>query len=88
METDDGVRSSIGVVATLVDAGDGTSRLILDDVASAGKVGVADWKHVRLFTRIQFGSCEADEMRLPADTYKAIGESVMARLLALNARIK
>ena len=78
----------MGVVVTLLDLGDGTSRLIMDDVSSDDLRRDTSWKHEWFFTRMKFSSKDADEMSLPAEDYRAIGESIMARLLALNGRIK
>lgn len=88
MDTDDGQRPRMGVVVTLLDIGDGRIRLIMDDVSSDDLRRETSWKHEWFFTRMQFDSEATDEMRLSADTYRAIGESVMARLLALNGRVK
>jgi hypothetical protein len=35
LESDDGKRPKFGVVVSLLDLGDGTSRVIIDDVVSA-----------------------------------------------------
>ena len=88
MDADDGTRPRLGVVVTLLDLGDGTSRLIMDDVSSDYLRRETSWKHEWFFTRMKFSSKDMDEMSLSAEDYRAIGESIMARLLALNGRMK
>ena len=88
MDADDGRRPRMGIVVTLLDLGDGTSRLIMDDVSSDDMRRDTSWKHEWFFTHKRLGSKDIDDMALSAQEYQGIGESLMARLLALNGRVK
>ena len=88
MDNDDGRRPSKGVVVTLLDMGDGTSRIIMDDVAADSESQDTSWKTDCFYTHKRMSSAEIDEMALPATEYQRIGEALMARLLALNGRVR
>jgi hypothetical protein len=50
LEIDDGTRPSLGVVVSLLDRGDGQSRLIMDDVRSQSPVRATAWDFVAFYT--------------------------------------
>ncbi len=88
MDADGGRRPRKGVVVTLLDLGDGTSRLIMDDVSSDDLTRDTARKHEWFFTHKTLSSKDVDDMALSDHDYQRIGISIMARLLALNGRAK
>jgi len=88
MESDDLRRPRMGVVVTLLDLGNGSSRIIMDDVSSDDMHRDTSWKYECFFTHKQLNSKDTDDMALSAQEYQGIGEFIMARLLALNGRVK
>ena len=86
MESDNGTRPRIGVLVMLEDVGDGTTRLIMDD-ASSDSSGT-QWRRDCFYTHKKVNSEKADRMELPDEDYQGMGVSLMARLLALNGRVK
>jgi hypothetical protein len=88
LDTDDGKRPSLGVVVSLLDLGGGQSRLIMDDVRSQHPVLETSWNFDVFYTHQLHGNPALDEMALSDDTYRDIGIAVVARLLALNKRVK
>ena len=87
-ENDDGKRPTLGVVVTLLDLGDGTSRVILDDVRSAQARRETSWQFDLFYTHKRLDSAQLDTMSLPDTEYEGLGTAVLARLLALNGRVK
>jgi len=85
---DDGKRPGVGVVASLLDTGDGQSRLIMDDVRSQLSVRDTSWKFDVFYTHQTHDSSTLDAMARSDDTYRDIGIALVARLLALNGRVK
>ena len=88
MDNDDGRRPRRGVVVTLLDMEDGTSRIIIDDVTAESLSGDTSWKHDRFYTYQRLNSKAIGDMRLTATEYQKMGEALMARLLALNGRAR
>jgi hypothetical protein len=88
LETDDGKRPALGVVVSLLDLGDGTCRVILDDVRSDSPQRETSWHFDLFYTHKRLDSRQLDAMILPEDEYRGLGEAVLARLLALNGRVK
>ena len=88
MDVDDGKRPSLGVVVSLLDLGDGTCRVILDEVRSDKPQRDASWQFECFYTHKRFHSRQLDDMSLPVGEYQGLGEAVLARLLALNGRLK
>jgi hypothetical protein len=88
MDVDDGKRPSLGVVVSLLDLGDGTCRVILDDVRSDQPQRDASWQFDCFYTHKRLDSRQLDDMSLPVGEYQGLGEAVLARLLALNGRLK
>jgi hypothetical protein len=87
-DIDDGERPSLGAVVSLLDLGDGQSRLITDDVRSQRPVRETTWNFDVFYTHQLHGNPALDEMALSDDTYRDIGVALVARLLALNKRVK
>jgi hypothetical protein len=88
LENDDGKRPTLGVVVSLLDLGDGTSRVILDDVRSAQPRRETSWQFDLFSTHKRLDSRQLDTMSLPDTEYEGLGTAVLARLLALNGRVK
>jgi hypothetical protein len=88
MENDDGKRPLKGVVVTLLDMQDGTSRIIMDDVTAESPSRETSWKYDVFYTHKRLTSTAIDDMALPASEYQQMGEALMARLLALNKRVR
>jgi hypothetical protein len=87
-EMDDGTRPAFGVVVSLLNVGDGQSRLIMDDVRSQSPVRVTAWDFDAFYTHKAHDNAAFDDMALTDDTYRDIGVALVARLLALNGRSK
>jgi hypothetical protein len=88
LENDDGRRPSRGVVVTPLDMEDGTSRIILDDATADPDSQETSWKHDTFYTHKRLSSTAIDDMALPASEYQGLGEAPLARLLALNGRVR
>ena len=88
LEADDGKRPTLGVVVSLLDLGNGRCRIILDDVHSDSPQRETSWRFDCFYTHKPLDSRQLDAMALSAGEYQGLGEAVLARLLALNGRIK
>ena len=89
MENDDKIRSNIGLAVCLRDMGNGRSRLFIDDVKSDKKTNPINWQYDYFYTFTpELENEEIDHMNLSDEQYKDIGVAVVARLLALNSRVK
>jgi len=89
MEYDDKIRSKFGVAVCLRDMGNGKSRLFFDDVTSDKQNAPTQWAHNYFYTFTPDLENDAiDEMQLTSKQYEQIGMAVVARLLALNGRVK
>jgi hypothetical protein len=88
LDTDDGKRPTLGVVVSLMDMGDGTCRVILDDVRSDRPERKTSWQFECFYTHKRLDSLQLDAMALPDSEYQGLGEHILARLLALNGRVK
>jgi hypothetical protein len=86
MEGDDGTRTTFAVVVTLVDRGDGTSMLVLDDAKTDNPRRETTWKFDSFYTHKRMDSQKLNDMALPNDEYEGLGAAIVARLLALNGR--
>ena len=84
LEPDDRRRPKFGVVVSLLDLGDGTSRVIIDDVISAEPQRSTTWAFDLFYTHKKLDSQAIHAMELPDGEYQGLGQSVLARLLALN----
>ena len=88
MDADDGKRPTLGVLVSLLDLGDGTCRVILDDVRSDQSQRDTSWQFERFYTHKRLDALQLDALSLPSGEYQGLGEAVLARLLALNGRLK
>ncbi|MGB8714798.1 MAG: hypothetical protein WCD66_00380 [Rhodanobacteraceae bacterium] len=88
-ETDSTHRATEGIVICLRDLGDGHSRLIFDDVIADDRVAPQRvWRHRVFFTHNAYPNESLDNMELSDEQFQEIGEAVVARLLAINKRVK
>ncbi len=87
-ERDDGTRPSFGVVVSLLNQGDGRSRLIMDDVRSQSPVRATAWDFDAFYTHNAHDNAALDDMALTDEEYRGIGIALAARMLALNGRVK
>jgi hypothetical protein len=87
-DLDDNIRSQRAVVACLRDLGNGASKLIFDDVIATSTTNPINWSFDSFYTWHDYLNQNLDEMKLTAKEYQAIGENLVARLLALNGRVK
>jgi hypothetical protein len=87
-EMDDGTRPTLGVVVSLLDQGNGQSRLIMDDVRSESPVRATTWNFDAFYTHKSHDNAALDDMALTDDEYRGIGVALVARLLALNGRVE
>jgi len=85
---DEGKRPGLGVVVSLLDVGNGQSRLIMDDVRSDRPVRETSWNFDVFYMHQVHDNAALDEMALSDDVYRDIGIALVARLLALNHRVK
>ena len=88
MPSFDPAQSTPGVVIRLVDLGNGQSRLVLDDVLADAVEKPKSWKFDCFYTSHELNSKLIDEMALPDSDYQKLGVVLLARLLALNGRVK
>jgi len=89
MEHDDKIRAERGLAICLRDMGNGKSRIFMDDVKSDRQELPINWKHDYFYTFTPaFDNRSIDEMRLTDEEFQKIGTAVVARLLALNGRVK
>ena len=89
MEYDDKIRSESGLAVCLRDMGNGTSRLFFDDIKADKEENPINWKHDYFYTFTpELDNNAIDEMELTDVQFQYIGETIVARLLALNGRIK
>ena len=86
MDADSGTRAKFGVVVTLVNLGDGASRIVIDDVHTDVPRRETSWKFDCFYTHKALDSQMLHEMTLPGDEYEGLGVAIIARLLALNGR--
>jgi hypothetical protein len=88
-ETNSTHRAKEGIVICLRDLGDGRSRLIFDDVvADDPGCGERVWRHKVFFTHNAYPNDQLDGMELSDQQFQEIGEAIVARLLAINNRVK
>jgi hypothetical protein len=89
MENDDKIRSKFGVAVCLRDIGNGTSRLFFDDVKADNDENPIAWQFDYFYTfSPELDNSMLDDMHLTDEQFQRVGEAVVARLLALNHRIK
>jgi hypothetical protein len=89
MKYDDNRRSEFGLSICLRDMEDGTSRLFIDDVKADKDENPINWKYNSFFSFTPgFDNETLDNMSLTDEQFQNIGTAVVARLLALNGRVK
>ena len=89
MEHDDKIRSTVGLAVCLRDMGNGKSRIFVDDVKADNEQNPIKWSHDSFYTFTpELDNGEIDEMNLTDKQFQDIGVAVVARLLALNDRVK
>lgn len=89
MEYDDKIRSRVGLAICLRDMGNGASRIFIDDVKGDKEQNPINWEHDYFYTFTpEFNNSSIENMKLSDDQYQEIGVAVVARLLALNGRVK
>lgn len=73
----------------LRDMGNGKSRLFFDDVKADKQENPISWEFDCFYTFTpELENAEIDFMNLTNERFQEIGEAVVARLLALNGRVK
>ena len=88
-DTDSNHRAKEGIVICLRDLGDGRSRLIFDDVVADDPTARDRiWRHKVFFTHNAYPNNDLDHMKLSDQQFQEMGEAVVARLLAINNRVK
>lgn len=89
MEHDDKIRSKRGLCISLRDMCNGSSRIFMDDVKSDRQELPIHWQHDYFYTFTpEFDNDAIDDMKLTDEEFQNIGVSIVARLLALNGRVK
>jgi hypothetical protein len=87
-DVDDNIRSRRAVVACLRDLGNGSSKLIFDDVVGDSENNPINWSFDCFFTWNDYANVKLDEMKLSPEQYQVIGQNLVTRLLALNGRVR
>ncbi|MCG8052444.1 MAG: hypothetical protein AB2735_15245 [Candidatus Thiodiazotropha taylori] len=89
MEIDDRQRAKVGLAICLRDMGNGTSRFFIDDVLADREENPIQWRYDTFCTfSPEFDNASIDDMNLTEQQFQEIGVAVVARLLALNGRVK
>ena len=88
MSSESHARAKEGLIACLRDLGNGYSRLIFDDVVADFEGKPTSWSYKAHYTWNAYENNKLDDMALSDDEYKDIGIAVVARLLAINGRVK
>ena len=84
LEPDLGIRPKFGVVVSLLEAEDGATRVVLDDVISSEPKQNTTWRFHSFFTHKRLGPNGLDVMALSDEEYQGLGMWLMARLAASN----
>jgi hypothetical protein len=87
-DVDDAIRAENGVVVCLQTTENGKSKLIFDDVVGDSSLNPVAWSFSSFYTCREYSDEDLDQMKLGSREYQMIGENLVARLLALNGRIK
>ena len=86
MDKDDGVRRRYAVGISLVEKG-GALRLVFDDL-ELKSASPAEWQERCFFTFLDVDREKALRYDLGQDTYASIGDTLLARLLAIYALVE
>lgn len=84
MDQDNGTRYGYAVGISVQTTETGSLRLVLDDLELDGRSPIT-WKHWAFFTLFDLPEDRALHHDLAQSEYAAIGEAVLARLLALRS---
>jgi hypothetical protein len=87
-EVDDAIRAENGVVVCLRTTENGNSKLIFDDVIGDSSLNPVEWSFSSFYTWREYSDDDLNQLKLSSREYQMIGENIVARLLALNGRIK
>lgn len=74
-----------GVAAFIKDQGDGTFRLVFNDVEALSESENLNWKHNVLFTSNTYDAKALKNLSLSKEQLAVIGENLLIRLLALGS---
>lgn len=85
METDDGVRARVGVIACVRPMPNGKTRLIFDDANADSARNPTAWTPERLFTWNDYDASRFADVELTQEQFAQIGENLVMRLVALHA---
>lgn len=78
-----------GIAICLSNIGEGNSELAFYDVcAESATDDNRVWKQMAFYTQVAFTNERLDNMALSDEEFQRIGEAVVARLLALESRLK
>ena len=77
-----------GVAAFIKEQEDGTIRLVFNDVEASSDSDNPNWKHVVLFTSINYDARALKDLSLSKEQFAEIGENLLIRLLALGGNLK
>lgn len=80
---DSGTRSKYAVCATLKETPEGDFQIVLQDIRSESS-NPGEWRHFVFFTDMTFERESALSHSLSDEDYMAVGQAVMARLVALR----
>lgn len=89
MDSDDKVRPKEGIVVSMREMENGTSRLFIDDVVSNQESNPKSWSYKMFYTFTpEIENSILDNMELSENQLADIGAAVVARLLAIEGRVK
>jgi len=89
MKVDDKIRNILGLAICLRDMGNGTSRIFMDDVKASQIENPISWNYDYFYTFTpEYENSAIDEMDISDEDFQRIGEANVARLLALNGRVR
>ena len=77
-------RGVSGVICSILEMGDGKSRVILDDVSNSSSNEQGPWSHEVIYTQKDYDSKSLQELELSEEEYAAFGHAIFARLCAMQ----
>lgn len=77
-----------GVAAYIKDQGDGTFRLVFNDVEASSDSESPNWSHNVLFTSNTYDADSLMNLSLSKEQLAEIGENLLIRLLVLGGYLK
>ena len=87
-DVDDAIRAENGVVVCLRTTENGKSKLIFDDVIGDSSLNPVVWSFSSFYSWREYSDEDLNQLKLSSREYQMIGENLVARLVALNGRIK